>query len=111
MRQYSNVGNKVGGSRFSGGRSGGPARHGGGAFRPRFGRNNNKRRGFGMGIDVSMFVRKASGQVKESPIEIKHTFADFDFGNEVKTNLARKGFNIPTPIQDQTIPAILKGRD
>lgn len=122
MRQFRNAGhasqqagNRFGGSRFSGGRFGGPARHGGGggSFRPRFGRGggNKRRGGFGGNIDISMLVKKASGQVKEKPVEIKHSFADFDFVQELKTNLDRKGFNTPTPIQDQSIPVILKGRD
>lgn len=117
MRQFSNAGNRFGGSKFSGGRSGGPARGGGGggSFRPRFsgGRGGgNKRRGnFGGNIDVSMFVKKAVNVAPEKAVEIKHAFADFDFCPELKANLARKGFETPTPIQDQSIPAILKGRD
>lgn len=117
MRQFSNAGNRFGGSKFSGGRSGGPARGGGGggSFRPRFsgGRGGgNKRRGnFGGNIDVSMFVKKAVNVAPEKAVEIKNAFADFDFCPELKANLARKGFETPTPIQDQSIPAILKGRD
>lgn len=115
MRQFSNAGNRFGGSKFSGGRSGGPARGGGGSFRPRFsgGRGGgNKRRGnFGGNIDVSMFVKKAVNVAPEKAVEIKHAFADFDFCPELKANLARKGFETPTPIQDQSIPAILNGRD
>lgn len=41
----------------------------------------------------------------------KHTFADFPFGSELHHNIAQKGYEIPSPIQDQAIPHIIDGKD
>lgn len=108
MQQYRNAGNRFGGNRFSGNRNGG-------SFNSRFGRRGggNKRRGnFGTGgIDTSMFIKKAANITQENAIEIKHAFVDFNFCPELQKNLTRKGYVTPTPVQDQSIPAISKGRD
>ena len=61
-------------------------------------------------IDRSLFVQKASNSA-EKPIEIKHSFADFELCNEIKKNLNYKKFTIPTPVQDQAIPSVLDGKD
>jgi superfamily II DNA/RNA helicase len=49
--------------------------------------------------------------VAEQPYESKHRFADFNIDERIKHNIARKGYETPTPIQDQSIPSILDGRD
>jgi len=41
----------------------------------------------------------------------KHTFETFSIREELKRNILSKGYNLPTPIQDQAIPAILQGQD
>lgn len=41
----------------------------------------------------------------------RHQFADFPILEEIKRNIAQKGYTVPTPIQDQAIPQILAGRD
>jgi superfamily II DNA/RNA helicase len=40
-----------------------------------------------------------------------HTFADFKVDAKLKENIAKRGFVIPSPIQDQSIPNALQGRD
>jgi len=81
-----------------------------GGFRGR-GRGGNKRRGRGEDIDISRFIKKASG-IKQVPIVLTHqTFAEFGLSNQVEKNLADKGILIPSPIQDQAIPHIRAGRD
>ncbi|GAC1498625.1 MAG: hypothetical protein NVS1B10_00580 [Candidatus Saccharimonadales bacterium] len=40
-----------------------------------------------------------------------HRFEDFKIEPQLKANLIAKGFDIPSPIQDQTIPLALTGRD
>lgn len=94
-----------------------------GGDRPRFsnrrpGRSfNNSNRGgrrrgpSGENIDISRFVAKADNNIVEEKVEIKHKFADFAFDAKLKEAVANKGFVNPTPIQDQAIPFILKGRD
>lgn len=61
-------------------------------------------------LDVSLFVRKAQAR-KEQSFVPNYTFHDFAIADEIKKNIAQKGYEIPTPIQDQAIPQILKGRD
>ena len=40
----------------------------------------------------------------------EHKFSDFAITDKLKENIA-KGLHLPTPIQDKTIPHILKGQD
>ncbi len=77
----------------------------------RLGGNKRRRSKRGEDIDISRFVKKASENVKLKVIPIKHQFADFDLGPKIKKNLQMRNFKTPTPIQDQSIPHILKGRD
>lgn len=41
----------------------------------------------------------------------QHRFEDFPIALEIKRNIASIGYNLPTPIQDQTIPLICSGQD
>lgn len=41
----------------------------------------------------------------------KNGFSDFVLAEQLKANILAKNYSIPTPVQDQTIPAILEGRD
>ena len=47
----------------------------------------------------------------ELPYVAQHTFADFALHPKLMENIRRHQYNIPTPIQDQAIPAMLLGRD
>ena len=42
---------------------------------------------------------------------ISYTFSDFQISDKLKENILQKGYKTPTPIQDQSIPSILEGRD
>ena len=95
----------------SSGRSGGgyggsrPARggFGGGGGRKKFERKST--------LDFSKLVRKST-TVKEAPLpEIKHKFIDFKFEKVLENNILKKGYDAPTPIQDQSIPLIMEGKD
>jgi len=61
-------------------------------------------------IDYALFVRKAS-PVAQMEYKPKHKFSDFKVHDSLKKNIAAKKYDIPTPIQDQTIPLLLEGRD
>ena len=62
-------------------------------------------------IDISRFVQKAVESVDSKPVEIKNSFSDFQLCEEIQSNLRKKMFTTPTPIQDQTILPIMEGRD
>ncbi len=61
-------------------------------------------------IDPARFVAtaKPTQAVDYTPT---HTFSDFAVDPVIHRNLVAKGFTIPSPIQDQTIPLGLQGRD
>jgi len=81
------------------------ARRGGG--RSRFGRNfDNRKKSF----DPSLLVSKATGQKPEVYIP-RHVFSDFDICDEIKRNIKERGYETPTPIQDQVIPSLAQGKD
>jgi len=73
-------------------------------------RSNNAPKRRGQYIDPSRFVKTATIGTVEA-YEPQHTFKDFALDAKLQTNLSAKGFLTPSPIQDQTIPAALEGRD
>lgn len=88
-----------GGGRFSRGGSGGG----------RFG--GQKKRFGGESIDVSRFVNKAVIVEEMKPYLPTHQFVDFPIEEALKKNIVAKGYQIPTAIQDQAIPHVLKHTD
>ncbi len=62
-------------------------------------------------LDFTKLIRKST-PVKEAVLpEIKHKFIDFKFEKVLENNILKKGYNTPTPIQDQSIPLIMDGND
>jgi superfamily II DNA/RNA helicase len=92
-------------SRFSGSRPG--FRKSG--FKSRGSRSSSPKRR-GDRIDVSRFIKKGE-HVEEKQYVPKHTFSDFSFNPQLHKNIAKAGYIHPRPIQDQTIPPILMGKD
>ncbi len=84
------------------GRSGGG---GGGGNRRRSSYKKNTKQ-----IHPSKFIRVAT-DIKEHVIIAEHKFTDFDLHPTLAKNLAAKGYEQPTPIQDQAVPAGLRGED
>lgn len=84
-------------------------------------RFQNQRRNFGnrnsrparrqADIDVSLFVNKAQEVAPEEAYIPKHSFSDFAIADQLKQNIFAHGYTTPSPIQDQTIPPILEGKD
>ena len=74
-----------------------------GAGRPRNGR--------GLFSDITKFINKAEPIADIKPYKAANSFADFSIDERLKRNVSRAGYSNPTPIQDQTIPHALKGRD
>lgn len=91
--------------------------HGGG--QSRF--HNNRRRNFGgpsrgsrfggQRIDASKFINKAVITEEVEQFIPEHKFADFMIADQLKKTIGAKGYITPTPIQDKTIPHILRGSD
>ncbi|HEY5442216.1 MAG TPA: DEAD/DEAH box helicase, partial [Candidatus Saccharimonadales bacterium] len=79
------------------GRRGQSARSGGGKRRGEY-------------INPARFVAVAK-PTQASDYTAQHRFEDFEIDPIVRNNLKAKGFEVPSPIQDQTIPLGLSGRD
>ncbi len=79
-------------------------------FRGNGGKSRNMVKGRGQYIDPAKFVRVAEFKEEEKYTPV-HTFADFNAAQLIKDNLATKGYETPSPIQDQTIPLGLEGKD
>lgn len=83
-----------------------------------YGRNRNKRRsaqrsGRGrskVSINPQKFINKAV-EYTEEQYKAEHHFNDFPFDSQLKSNIAKKGYETPSPIQDQAIPHIIDGKD
>lgn len=82
--------------------------------------NRNRRSGGGGGRRQASFnpihvVAQSKLQTREieqvEEYQTIHQFNDFQIHDQIKANIARKGYVTPTPIQDQTIPHILENRD
>jgi ATP-dependent RNA helicase RhlE len=62
-------------------------------------------------IHPSKFINKAVSKADEVAYESEHKFADFPFSERLHQNITKKGYEIPSAIQDQAINHILEGRD
>lgn len=95
---------------FKGGFRGGPRREA-----PRNGsrsRSYGPRRGSGGArIDPARFVNKVVVTEEAENFVPEHNFADFLIDARLKQSILNKGYVSPMPIQDRTIPLILKGQD
>lgn len=80
-----------------------------GGRRPSFG-GGNRRKNQKAYIHPSRFVKAAKPRT-EVVYEPINKFTDFDVHENIMGNLVTKGFVNPTPIQDQSIPHGLSGRD
>jgi ATP-dependent RNA helicase RhlE len=101
----------------SGGRSD-RGRFGGGSSRGRdFGRRSaghfgNRRGGVRNREEIKHSRYIKAGIVGEAQkYEPKHKFDDFEIHEALKERIQKRGYETPTPIQDQAIPAIIEGKD
>jgi len=62
-------------------------------------------------INPTLFVNKAVDLTVQIPETITHRFSDFAFDQRLLQRVQDRGYLIPTPIQDKTIPLIMRGRD
>ncbi len=96
------TGRSFGGGGYKGGghRSSRPA--------PSRGRRNNS---MGSYIDPSRFINKVTVTEEVAVFVPEHQFTDFQIDERLKKAIVTKGYKNPSPIQDKTIPHILKGAD
>ncbi|MEK7063225.1 MAG: DEAD/DEAH box helicase [Patescibacteria group bacterium] len=95
-----------------GGTSRRPFTGGGGGGRPsRGGSGAGRASRFGKYIDPARFINKAVITETVTEFVPEHAFADFEVEPELKANIIKKGYVTPTPIQDRSIPHILRGDD
>lgn len=79
----------------------------GGNFRA----NRGGGRGMPKPLDERLFINKAQAvEVEQEPVTTVR-FTDFKISDKLKRNIADHGYITPTPIQEQTIPHLLEGRD
>lgn len=62
-------------------------------------------------IDFSRFINKAVITEEVEHFKPEHSFQDFAIDQRLKQAVITHGYKDPTPIQDRTIPHILKGVD
>ncbi len=73
-------------------------------------RGNSNRGRNSVYIDPARFIKPATASQEEAYVPT-HKFIDFDLHEVLQANLSAKGYEIPSPIQDQAIPAALEGKD
>jgi len=73
---------------------------------------NNKRRVNIKKLDTSLFVKKA---VEQLPVSVENgstvSFSDFNLHEKLLRNITDHGYTTPTPIQEQSIPHLIEGKD
>ncbi len=77
----------------------------------RFGGRTNNGAPKRSSINPQKYVNSAQATPSTQEIAILHKFEDFQIDPILKRNIALRGYQTPTPIQDQAIPEILKGKD
>jgi len=106
---------------YQGSRSSSGGSRGGYSSRPSFGGrpsfgNRGGGRGGGKGfqemrVDLSKLINKAVITEEVEHFVPEHKFSDFAISENLKDNIAKKGYLLPTPIQDRSIPHILRNED
>ncbi len=96
-----------------GGGHGARGGYSGGGYRPRSGgRSRGGVGAFGQTeAQVAKLINKAVATEEHTPFTPVHHFSDFAFDERLRKNIATKGYELPTPIQDAAIPPGLLGRD
>lgn len=98
-----------GGKPFSGQHRRSPGTAGG---RPKFsGRGRGNKGSTGEYLNPARFVNKVVVTEEAQIYKPEHAFGDFLIDERIKQAIVTKGYTAPAPIQDRSIPHILKGAD
>lgn len=87
-----------------------PSSRGGFSGRPQQRRGSSRKR-VQPTFDPSRFINTHPREVKEEVYTAKNTFDTFGLSTELAKNVSMLGMHTPSPIQDQVIEDVLKGRD
>lgn len=63
------------------------------------------------GVHYSRYINKAVAVEDEAPYEAQHTFDSFGLDQRTAATLKHIGYHTPSPIQDQSLPHALNGKD
>jgi ATP-dependent RNA helicase RhlE len=96
-------------NRTSGGYKGGTGAYKGGGNRGGGGKGGKFKQA--VFNDVSRFINKAVITEQVEHFVPEHQFIDFAIEDALKKNIVAKGYVTPTPIQDRSIPHVLRGAD
>lgn len=77
-------------------------------FAPRGRRNNSPKTST---VHYSRYINKAVAAEEEAPYVPTHTFDTFGLDQRTAATIRHMGFTAPSPIQDQSIPPALEGKD
>lgn len=64
-----------------------------------------------MAIEATKLMQETQLPSEQTDYKAVHQFSDFEISQKLKNNIIAKHYISPTPIQDQSINAILEGRD
>ncbi|NMC35467.1 DEAD/DEAH box helicase [Candidatus Beckwithbacteria bacterium] len=78
--------------------------------RPKFNGNGGKRN-IKTFSDISKFIHRARDVGQNEIYQPKTNFENLAIDESLKANISKKGYTLPTPIQDETITHILAGKD
>lgn len=84
--------------------------HGKPHSKPKY-KGNQRRKHGSASFDPSHLVKKATPAAAKPAYVPEHSFSELPIDKRLKENISSKGYVHPTPIQDQAIPHILKGKD
>ena len=62
-------------------------------------------------FNPSDLIRNTPQKQQVSEYAVKHAFSDFKISETLKSNISKRQYSSPTPIQDQVIPHVLANRD
>ena len=74
-------------------------------------RPSSPRRNIGAYIAPFRYVQEAQKPEEEEQYQADNAFVDFRLESQLLSNVKRRGYTLPTPIQDKAIPELLKGND
>lgn len=72
---------------------------------------NGRGRGRLRTFDPSFIINNGTSTLTQEEYVAKNAFGDFAISDKLKANVVKRGYKTPTPIQDQAIPEVLRGRD